>query len=104
MPQILAGTPTATVRGGSTKFSVTSAPAPTMLPSPMTAPFITVACMPISAPSPTVQPCTSAQWPTVTFRPMRTSWSVPVCTTAPSWMLVPSPTVMLPLSARSTAP
>ena len=37
---------------------------------PMTAPFITTAWMPIRVPSPIVQPCSIAWWPTVTRSPI----------------------------------
>ena len=40
--------------------SVTSAPAPTRLSLPITAPFITTAWIPTSEPWPTVQPCSIA--------------------------------------------
>ena len=40
---------------------------------PMFAPESTVACIPISAPSSTVQPCTGAQWPMVNIAPPTTS-------------------------------
>ena len=46
--------------------SVTSAPAPTRQLRPITARLSTIAWMPISEPSPTVQPCSIAWWPMVT--------------------------------------
>ena len=70
----------------------------------MTAPFKMVACIPTRQLSPTVQPCTTALCPTDTPRPSVTSKPGPVCSTALSCTLVFSPTVMRPVSARSTAP
>ena len=57
-------------RSGNDFPSVTIAPAPTRQFLPITAPFITTAWMPISEPSPTVQPCSIAWWPTVTRSPI----------------------------------
>ncbi len=45
------------MRSGKVLRSVTIAPAPTRHCLPITAPFITTAWMPISEPSPIVQPC-----------------------------------------------
>ena len=70
----------------------------------MSAPFITVACIPMRQCAPMRHPCTTAPWPMLTPGPMTTSSPGPVCTTAPSCTLLPAPTVMRPVSARSTAP
>ena len=74
------------------------------LPAPMSAPFITVACIPMRQCAPMRHPWTTAPWPMLTPGPMTTSSPGPVCTTAPSCTLLPAPTVMRPVSARSTAP
>ena len=70
----------------------------------MTAPFITTAWMPISAPSPIVQPCSIAWWPTVTRLPIVSGKPGSACSTAPSWTLLSSPIAIGSLSARATAP
>ena len=98
------GTPITRLPAGITAFSGTSAPAAIRQPSPMTAPFRIVACIPIRQRSPTVQPCTMAPCPMDTPRPTITSSPGPVCSTALSCTLEPSPMTMCPVSARSTAP
>ena len=70
----------------------------------MTAPFMTTAWMPISAPSPIVQPCSIAMWPTVTRLPIVSGNPGSACRTAPSWTLLSSSMVIGSLSARATAP
>ena len=70
----------------------------------MVAPLSSTAWMPISEPSPTVQPCSIAWWPTVTSSPSFIGRPGSVCSTAPSWMLVRAPITIGSLSARSTAP
>ena len=65
-----AGVPMMSVRSGKVLRSVTIAPAPTRQCLPITAPFITTAWMPISEPSPIVQPCSMTWWPTVTLAPI----------------------------------
>jgi hypothetical protein len=55
-----AGAPRISERSGKLLPSVTIAPAPTRHSRPITAPFITTAWMPISEPSPIVQPCSIA--------------------------------------------
>ena len=100
----LPGTPMTRLPAGTCMFSGTSAPAAIRQPSPMTAPFKIVACIPIRQPSPTVQPCTTAPCPTDVPRPTVTSSPGPVCSTALSCTLEFSPMAMRPVSARSTAP
>ena len=70
----------------------------------MMAPFITTAWMPISEPSPTVQPCSMAWWPTVTRAPIVSAKPGSACSTAPSWMLLRAPIAIEVLSPRATAP
>ena len=55
---------------GNSLPSVTSEPAPTRQLRPIFAPFSTTAWMPISEPSPIVQPCSMTWWPMVTFAPI----------------------------------
>ncbi len=83
--------------------SGTRAWAPTMLPTPMTAPFKTVAPMPMRHSSSTVQPCTVARCPTVTRAPILQGMPGSACTTAPSCTLVSSPTEIASVSPRMTA-
>ena len=71
---------------------------------PTTQWFSNVACIPIKLPSPTVQPCTSAQCPTVTFSPRVTQPPMSQCSTALSCTLLFLPMVNVPSSPRSTAP
>src|SRR5467141_1202189 len=80
-----------------------SAPAPIRQPLPMTAWFMMIAPMPTSDPSPMVQPCSIAWWPTETFFPRVSGTPGSTCRTAASWMLVRSPMVMMSLSPRTTA-
>ena len=82
----------------------TSAPAPTNAPAPMRAPSNTVARMAISAPSSTVQPCTTAPWPMVTLAPTTHGKLADTWRIAPSCTLVRSPTVTGATSPRMTAP
>ena len=60
--------------------------------------------MPIRVPSPMVQPCSMARWPTVTSAPITSGKPGSVWQTQPSWTLLPRPTVISSLSPRSTAP
>ena len=71
----LPGTPTTSEHGGITERFFTSAPAATIDPAPITAPFITVACMPTVTSSSMVAPCTMALWPTDTRSPSVTGQS-----------------------------
>ncbi len=70
----------------------------------MTAPFRTVAFIPIRQSSSTVQPWTTAAWPTLTPAPIRVGKPKSVCTTTLSCRLLPTPRSMLSMSARTTAP
>ena len=79
-------------------------PAPTMLPRPILAPFMTIEPIPTSAPSSSVQPCRMTLWPTVQFLPIvsgkpRSVWQVELSCT-----LEPSPISIHSLSPRNTAP
>ena len=65
----LGGMPPTTDRGGSLPW-VTTAPAATIEPEPMCAPFITMLPMPTSTSSSTRAPCRTTLCPTVTPRPM----------------------------------
>ena len=69
----------------------------------MTAPDRMTLPMPIRVPSPIVQPWTTALWPTDTFRPITTGAPGSTWTETLSWRLLPSPSVMVSPSARSTA-
>ena len=64
--------------------SVTSAPAPMMLPAPMRAWFITIAPIPMSTSSSITHPWTIARWPIVTRAPIVQG------TPASTWTTVPS--------------
>ena len=76
----LAGLPKSMEPAGASIFPVTSAPAPTMQLLPIFAPLKTVAPIPMSTLSPTVQPWTMAPWPMVQPAP---TW-VSSCSTAQS--------------------
>jgi hypothetical protein len=69
-PTRLAGTPAIRLPGSTTVFCNTTAPAAITLPSPITAWSMTMAPMPMSTLSCTVQPCTMALWPMLTSLPM----------------------------------
>src|ERR1700733_3440586 len=58
----------------------------------------------MSEPSPTVQPCNMAWWPTETWAPMVSGKPGSVCMTAPSCTLLPTPMLMVSLSPRRVAP
>ena len=58
----------------------------------------------MSEPSPTVQPCSMAWWPTVTSSPRVSGEPMSVCITAASCTLLRAPMVIHSLSPRSTAP
>src|SRR6202789_875819 len=58
----------------------------------------------MSEPSPTVQPCNMAWWPTETWAPMVNGKPGSVCMTAPSCTLLPTPMLMVSLSPRRVAP
>ena len=96
--------PAASLRAGTCIPSATTLPAATTASLPMTARGSTVAFMPMIAPSPIVQPSSTAQWPTVTFAPIVVGQSTPTWITALSWTFAPAPTTIGPKSPRSTAP
>ena len=58
----------------------------------------------MSEPWPTVQPCSTAWWPTVTSSASVSGMPMSVCSRQPSWTLVRAPSVIQSLSPRSTAP
>ena len=91
-------------RAGICVHSSTTVPAATREPVPTTAPFRTVAFMPIRQSSSTVQPCTTAAWPTLTPAPINAGKPKSVCTTTLSCRLLPAPSSMRSMSARTTAP
>ncbi|KFC52131.1 hypothetical protein GY12_10165 [Micrococcus luteus] len=70
----------------------------------MTAPFITVADMPIRQSSSTVAPCTTAEWPTETPAPSVHGKPSSACSTTLSCRLVPAPTRMGAESPRAETP
>src|SRR3954454_18643813 len=75
------GRPTRTVDGGITAPAGTSVPSPRMQPSPIRAPGMRIAPLPISQRSPTVAPMICARWPKTVRCPMRTGCSrVPTTT------------------------
>src|SRR4051795_11981601 len=118
------GRPTSTVDGGITAPAGTSVPSPRMQPSPIRAPGMRIAPLPISQRSPAVAPMTCARWPKTVRRPIRTGCSV-VPTTTPfsrtaEWlpmdtdsscerttvpwaMIAPAPTWTLPSSRAEPA-
>ena len=98
-----AGRPITSTPSGICLPSVTSAPAPTSTLLPITAPFSTVAVMPIRLPSPIVQPCSIARCPTVQPAPTVSGKPLSVWQTQPSCTLVFSPTTIGSMSPRSTA-
>ena len=69
----------------------------------MSAPDSTTLPIPMSDPSPTVHPCTTALCPTDTSSPMTTGRPASTCTETLSWRLLPAPIVMDALSPRRTA-
>ena len=83
---------------------VTKAPAAMMQSRPTTAPLRTMAPMPTRVLSPMVQPWRMAAWPTVQSRPTLVGKPGSAWRTQLSWILLPGPTVMGSVSARSTAP
>src|SRR3954447_4779984 len=118
------GRPTSTVDGGITAPAGTNVPSPRMQPSPIRAPGMRIAPLPISQRSPMVAPTTCARWPKTVRCPIRTGCSrVPTTTpfsrtaewlpidsdsscerTAVPWaMIVPAPTWMLPSSLAEPA-
>src|SRR4051795_1275071 len=118
------GRPTSTVDGGITAPAGTSVPSPRMQPSPMRAPGMRIAPLPISQRSPTVAPTTCARWPKTVRWPIRTGCSrVPTTTpfsrtaewlpmetdsscertTVPWAMIAPAPTWTLPSSLAEPA-
>ena len=100
----LAGVPMSRLRRAYARRPSTSAFAPTMLCSPISAPSSSVACMPMRLPSPITAPWTMAQWPTAQPRPIVTGAPGSVWITTPSWMLVSAATEIRSMSPRSTAP
>ena len=84
--------------------SSTTAPAATSEPAPITAPLRMVALMPIRQSSSTVQPCTTALWPTLTRAPTVHGKPGSACSTTLSCRLLPAPTVMAAVSARTETP
>ena len=70
----------------------------------MTAPFMTVACMPMSTSSSTVQPCTTALWPIETRAPILSGEPLSTCSEQASCTLLSSPIVIGSSSARRLAP
>src|SRR3954451_23983210 len=118
------GRPTSTVDGGITAPAGTNVPSPRMQPSPIRAPGMRIAPLPISQRSPMVAPTTCARWPNTVRCPIRTGCSrVPTTTlfsrtaewlpidtdsscertTVPWAMIVPAPTWMLPSSLAEPA-
>src|SRR3954470_16289603 len=118
------GRPTRTVDGGITAPAGTSVPSPRMQPSPIRAPGMRIAPLPISQRSPTVAPMICARWPKTVRCPMRTGCSrVPTTTpfsrtaewlpmeTDSSWerttvpwaRIAPAPTCTLPSSRAEPA-
>ena len=83
----------------------TSAFAPTMLCSPISAPSSSVACMPMRLPSPITAPCDDGAVADRRSRGRsRPATPGSVWTTTPSWMLVSAATEIRSMSPRSTAP
>src|SRR3954469_3068856 len=118
------GRPTSTVDGGITAPAGTSVPSPRMQPSPIRAPGMRIAPLPISQRSPMVAPMTCARWPKTVRCPIRTGCSrVPTTnpfsgtaewlpidtdsscerTTVPWAMIAPAPTWTLPSSLAEPA-
>src|SRR3954447_1510975 len=118
------GRPTRTVDGGITAPAGTSVPSPRMHPSPIRAPGMRIAPLPISQRSPTVAPMTGAGWPKTVRCPSRTGcFAVPTTTpfsriaewlpmetdssceriTVPWAMIAPAPTWTLPSSRAEPA-
>src|SRR3954454_13823357 len=118
------GRPTSTVDGGIAAPAGTSVPSPRMHPSPMRAPGMRIAPLPISQRSPMVAPMTCARWPKTVRCPIRTGCSrVPTTTlfsrtaewlpidtdspcertTVPWAMIAPAPTWTLPSSLAESA-
>ena len=62
-----------------------------------------MAWMPISAPSPMVQPCSITWWPIDTRSPIFIGKPGSTCSTAPSCTLLPAPITMSSLSPRTVA-
>ena len=92
------------LRAAALKALLLTEPAPTRQFLPMRAPFNTTAWMPMSEPSPTLQPCNMTWWPTVTSSPSVSGEPMSVCSTLHSCTLLRAPTVIHSLSPRSTAP
>src|SRR5467141_1141525 len=99
----LPGEPSTSTPSGYVFPSGMRAPAAMRQLLPMTAWFMMIAPMPTSVPSPMVQPCSIAWWPTETFFPSVSGTPGSTCRTAASWMLVRLPRVMMSLSPRTTA-
>src|SRR5438105_3045598 len=99
-----AGLPMTSELSGNSLFSVTTLPAPMMQFLPIFAPFSTTAWMPISAPSPTVQPCNMAWCPTDTLAPITSGTPKSACSTERSWMLLLAPMRIASQSPRTTQP
>src|SRR4051794_6777100 len=118
------GRPTSTVDGGITAPAGTSVPSPRMQPSPIRAPGMRIAPLPISQRSPMVAPMTCARWPKTVRCPIRTGCSrVPTTTpfsrtaewlpidtdsscertTVPWAMIAPAPMWTLPSSRAELA-
>src|SRR3954466_9119455 len=118
------GRPTSTVDGGIPPPAGTSGPPPRMQPSPIRAPGMRIAPLPISQRSPMVAPTTCARWPKTVRCPIRTGCSrvptttpfsrtaewLPIATdsscertTVPWAMIAPAPTWTLPSSRAEPA-
>src|SRR3954470_20991670 len=121
---VCGGRPPRTAGGGMTAPAGTSVPSPRMQPSPIRAPGMRIAPLPISQRSPTVAPMTCARWPKTVRWPIRTRCSrVPTTTpfsrtaewlpidtdsscertTVPWAMIAPAPTWTLPSSLAEAA-
>src|SRR3989442_441248 len=101
----LAGTPMTSQPDGTILPGGTSAPAPTCAHSSTTAPFRTTAPMPMRTLSRTVQACTTARWPIVTFAPTMQGYCGVTWSTEQSWTLLLRPIVTkLSWSPRTTVP
>src|ERR671916_263524 len=102
--RILAGTPRAIARDGTSTPPDTTAPAPTSAPLRTTASCSTTAPEPTSEPSSIVQPSRCTRWPTTHSAPTLVGWIGVTCRTDPSWIDVRAPIVIGAPSPRSTAP
>jgi hypothetical protein len=96
--------PATTDPGGTVVFGVTTAPAATIEPEPMWAPFMTTLPMPTRTSSSTRAPCSTTRCPTVTPRPTVSGKPGSECRVQPSCTLVSVPITITSSSARATAP